>query len=72
MVEEAQEKKAPIERMLNRYAKFYTPVAIVLGALLWWWSGDMTRAITMLIVFCPCVRFSQLRPHWWLQSVMPR
>jgi Cd2+/Zn2+-exporting ATPase len=55
MVEEAQEKKAPIERMLNRYAKFYTPVAIVLGALLWWWSGDMTRAITMLIVFCPCV-----------------
>ena len=55
MVEEAQEKKAPIERMLNRYAKFYTPTAIVLGLLLWWWSGDMMRAITMLIVFCPCV-----------------
>jgi Zn2+/Cd2+-exporting ATPase len=55
MVKEAQEKKAPIERMLNRYAKFYTPTAIVLGLLLWWWSGDMMRAITMLIVFCPCV-----------------
>src|SRR5215831_14414314 len=55
MVEEAQEKKAPIERMLNRYAKFYTPTAIVLGLLLWWWSGDILRAITMLIVFCPCV-----------------
>jgi Zn2+/Cd2+-exporting ATPase len=55
MVEEAQEKKAPIERMLNRYAKFYTPAAVLLGALLWWWSGDITRAITMLIVFCPCV-----------------
>lgn len=55
MVEEAQEKKAPIERMLNRYAKFYTPTAVVFGALLWWWSGDMSRAITMLIVFCPCV-----------------
>jgi Cd2+/Zn2+-exporting ATPase len=55
MVEEAQEKKAPIERMLNRYAKFYTPAAVMLGALLWWWSGDITRAITMLIVFCPCV-----------------
>src|SRR5215831_7410084 len=55
MVEEAQEKKAPIERMLNRYAKFYTPTAIVLGLLLWWWSGDVLRAITMLIVFCPCV-----------------
>ena len=55
MVEEAQEKKAPIERMLNRYAKFYTPTAVVLGLLLWWWSGDRMRAITMLIVFCPCV-----------------
>ena len=55
MVEEAQEKKAPIERLLNRYAKFYTPAAVLLGALLWWWSGDITRAITMLIVFCPCV-----------------
>src|SRR5581483_6225111 len=55
MVEEAQEQKAPIERLLNRYAKFYTPIAIVVGAILWWWSGDVLRAITMLIVFCPCV-----------------
>lgn len=55
MVEEAQERRAPIERVLNRYARFYTPIAILLGALLWWWSGDVTRAITMLIVFCPCV-----------------
>ena len=55
MVAEAQEQKAPIERILNRYAKFYTPVALVLAALLWWWSGEMSRAITMLIVFCPCV-----------------
>ena len=30
MVEEAQEQKAPIERILNRYAKFYTPAAILL------------------------------------------
>jgi Cd2+/Zn2+-exporting ATPase len=55
MVEEAQQSKAPIERLLNRYAKLYTPTAVVLGLLLWWWSGDMMRAITMLIVFCPCV-----------------
>jgi Zn2+/Cd2+-exporting ATPase len=55
MVEEAQEQKAPIERILNRYAKFYTPVALVLATLLWWWTGDITRSITMLIVFCPCV-----------------
>lgn len=55
MVEEAAGQKAPIERILNRYAKFYTPAALILGALVWWWSGDLLRAITILIVFCPCV-----------------
>jgi Zn2+/Cd2+-exporting ATPase len=55
MVEEAQTKRAPIERLLNRYAMFYTPIALILGAFLWWWSGDVLRAITVLIVFCPCV-----------------
>lgn len=55
MVEEAQQQKAPIERILNRYAKFYTPAALSLGALVWWISGDILRAITILIVFCPCV-----------------
>lgn len=55
MVAEAQEQKAPIERILNRYAKFYTPAALILGTLVWWWSGDLLRAITILIVFCPCV-----------------
>jgi len=55
LIAEAQEQKAPIERILDRYAKFYTPVAIILGLLLWWWSGDILRAITMLIIFCPCV-----------------
>ena len=55
MVAEAQAQKAPIERILNRYARFYTPAALLLGALVWWWSGDILRAITILIVFCPCV-----------------
>jgi Cd2+/Zn2+-exporting ATPase len=55
MVAEAQAQKAPIERILDRYARFYTPAALLLGALVWWWSGDILRAITILIVFCPCV-----------------
>lgn len=55
LIEEAQTQKPKVERLLNQYAKVYTPTAIILGVLLWWWSGDITRAITMLIVFCPCV-----------------
>lgn len=55
LIEEAQTQKPKVERLLNRYAKVYTPTALILGGLLWWWSGDLTRAITMLIIFCPCV-----------------
>ncbi|HEY3273671.1 MAG TPA: cation-translocating P-type ATPase [Methanocella sp.] len=55
LIAEAQEQKPPIERLLNRYAKLYTPIALLLGVVLWWWSGDVMRAITVLIVFCPCV-----------------
>jgi len=55
MVADAQEQKAPIERVLDRYAKLYTPIALVLAALLWIITGEASRAITMLIVFCPCV-----------------
>ena len=47
MIEEAQTQKPKVERLLNQYAKVYTPMAIILGGLLWWWSGDITRAITM-------------------------
>jgi Cd2+/Zn2+-exporting ATPase len=55
MVERAQGEKAPIERILDRYAKLYTPIALVLAGVLWLATGEATRAITMLIVFCPCV-----------------
>ncbi len=55
MVQDAQQAKAPIERVLDRYAKLYTPIALVLAAALWIITGEASRAITMMIVFCPCV-----------------
>jgi Cd2+/Zn2+-exporting ATPase len=55
LIEEAGEQKAPIERILDRYAKLYTPTALVLALILWLVYNDPLRAITMLIVFCPCV-----------------
>jgi Cd2+/Zn2+-exporting ATPase len=55
MVEEAKERKAPIERLLDRYAKLYTPAAILLGLGVYLFTSDLLRSITILIVFCPCV-----------------
>jgi Cd2+/Zn2+-exporting ATPase len=55
LIAEAGEQKAPIERILDRYAKLYTPTALLLALVLWLVYSDPLRAITMLIVFCPCV-----------------
>jgi len=55
LIAESREQKPPVERVLDRYSRLYTPAALLLGGIIWWWSGDLLRAITMLIVFCPCV-----------------
>lgn len=54
LVEEAQASQAPIQRLADRYARWYVPASLFLAALVWWLTGDLVRGITVLIVFCPC------------------
>jgi Cd2+/Zn2+-exporting ATPase len=54
LVEEAQRSSAPVQRLANRYAQFYAPVAFGIAVAVYAATGDVLRAITVLIVFCPC------------------
>ena len=63
LVEEAQAQKAPAERFVDVFARYYTPTVIVLALLVGaipplMFSGDWSvwfyRAITLLVVACPC------------------
>ncbi|HKJ37230.1 MAG TPA: cation-translocating P-type ATPase, partial [Anaerolineales bacterium] len=67
MVEEAQEKKAPAQRFVDTFAGYYTPIVVVLAALvaiipplffgqqfLGGESGWLYRGLTLLVVACPC------------------
>lgn len=54
LVEEAQRTTAPVQRLANRYAQFYAPIAFAVAAAVYFLTGDILRAITVLIVFCPC------------------
>lgn len=54
LVEEAQASQAPVQRIADKAAKWYVPAAILLGALVWAFTGQVVRGITVLIVFCPC------------------
>jgi len=54
LVEAAQQREAPIQRTLDRWARWMVPLMITLSLLTLAFTGDVTRAITVLIVACPC------------------
>ena len=63
LVEEAEERRAPVERFIDRFSRIYTP-AIMLVALLVTvvpplfsgapWEGWIYKGLTLLLIGCPC------------------
>ncbi len=54
LVRSAQASKAPLQRLADRYAVWFTPLTLVVCAIAWWWSGDPRRALAVLVVATPC------------------
>ncbi|MHC4443453.1 MAG: heavy metal translocating P-type ATPase [Planctomycetota bacterium] len=57
LILEAEKTKIPLMRLIDKYAGWYTPTILMLAGIVWFFKqGDegMTRAITMLVVACPC------------------
>ncbi len=52
-VEEAQEERAPSQRMIERFAQWYTPAIMVLAFGAWVVTQDIRLALTLLVVACP-------------------
>jgi Cd2+/Zn2+-exporting ATPase len=53
LVEEAQDSKSEAERFIDRFSKYYTPVVLVLGFVVWLIFRDIELAITILVLGCP-------------------
>jgi len=52
-VEEAQEAKASVQTTIERFARWYTPLIIVLSAVIWVLTRDTHLALTILVIGCP-------------------
>ena len=50
----AEKTKLPIMRIVDQYMGFYTPLVLLIGALVWAFSQDLSRVITVFIIACPC------------------
>ena len=46
--------KAKIVRLADRWATWIVVIALTAAALAWTLTGDVIRAVTILVVFCPC------------------
>jgi len=63
LVEEAQEAKAPTERFIDRFSRYYTPAVLVVGALVAIlpplligepWDEWVYKGLAVLLIGCPC------------------
>jgi Cd2+/Zn2+-exporting ATPase len=53
LVEEAQDKKAKIQRSLEKFAQYYTPSIILLTIIVYGVTRDIRLALTLLVISCP-------------------
>jgi len=54
LVSTAENYKPSTARLIDRYATWFTPTILLCAGIAWWFTGDEARAITVLIVGCPC------------------
>ena len=52
-VEEAQEDKAPAQRFIERFSKWYTPAVVLLAAGAYLVTRDLELSLTLLVIGCP-------------------
>ena len=50
----AEKTKLPIMKIVDQYMGFYTPLVLVIGALVWAFTHDLSRVIAVFVISCPC------------------
>ncbi len=53
LVEEAQDAKAPTQKFIERFSKYYTPAIIGLALVTYLITKDIRMALTLLVIGCP-------------------
>lgn len=54
MVQDAEKKQAPMQRLADKAASYLVPVALLIAVLAYIFTHNIITLVTVLVVFCPC------------------
>ena len=54
LLENAENMTLPETRFVDRFMKYYIPFVLAVAALIWFFTKDVSRAVAVLVVSCPC------------------
>lgn len=54
LVQDAENNKAPMQRIADKWSTWLVPIALAIAVGTYLFTRDIVRAVTILVVFCPC------------------
>jgi heavy metal translocating P-type ATPase len=54
VMQDSEQRRPRIRRLGDQLGAWYTPIALILAAAAWLWSGDPVRFLAVLVVATPC------------------
>jgi Cd2+/Zn2+-exporting ATPase len=54
LIMQAEKTRIPIMRIIDRYVRWYTPTILMVAFIVVFFTNDVNRAISILVVSCPC------------------
>lgn len=50
----AEKTQIPIMRIIDKNVKWYIPTILMIAGIIWFFTNDMNRVISALVISCPC------------------
>lgn len=54
VMSESEQKRPHIRRLADQLGAWYTPLAVIIALLAWWFSGEAVRFLAVLVIATPC------------------
>lgn len=54
LILKAERTRIPLMRLIDQYASWYTPVTLMVAAVVWFFTRDARITISLLVIACPC------------------